>query len=255
MRKKIIIYSDEGVGPASLKFLFNSLKKLPFIETYEVIRRGHRYLIEENWVDNTALLVFPGGRDIYYHENLQGAPNATIRQFVESGGRFLGICAGGYYGCGSIIFEQGTDLEIIADRELSFFPGVARGPVYGTGIFRYGTESGACIADLKWSSKDHDFRKNFFSYFNGGCEFVNAHDHENVKVLAKYDDIEGQPVAIVECQVGQGKVILSGVHPEYDPSDFDQRDPYLQAIGKRLQKVDHLRSELFTKLIDRLLNE
>jgi glutamine amidotransferase-like uncharacterized protein len=253
MRKQIIIYSDEGVGPASLRYLFYSLQRIPFLKDYHVVRYGHRKLNEGNWQKKTALLVFPGGRDIYYHKALRGAPNRLIREYVESGGQFFGICAGAYYGAEAIVFEEGTELEIKDDRELGFFPGLARGPAYGRGMFRYGTESGARIAQLQWSQKDADHKKNFVSYFNGGCEFVDAEKHPNVTVLARYEDIDKSPTAIVECKVGNGKAILSGVHPEYDPNDFNQRDPYLQAIRKRLIKVDHLRKALFEKLIRRFV--
>ncbi len=253
MKKQIVVYSDEGVGPASLRYLVNSLKRISFLKEYQVVRYGHRQLSEGNWQEKTVLLVFPGGRDIYYHKHLEGAPNRVIRDYVEYGGNFLGICAGGYYGSGLISFEEGGELEIIEDRELGFFPGLARGPVYGNGMFRYGSESGARIAHLEWTEHGGDFKKKFVSYFNGGCEFVGAEDHENVKILARYEDVDKSPTAIVECMVGQGKAILSGVHPEYDPTDFHLNDPYLQAIGKRLIKVDHLRKSLYEKLLRRFI--
>lgn len=253
MKKQIVIYSDEGVGPVSLRYLVNSLKRVPFLKDYQLVRYGHQQLNTKNWQKNTALLVFPGGRDIYYHQSLKGTPNTIIRDYVENGGTFLGICAGGYYGARSISFEEGGELEVIEDRELCFFPGVARGPVYGNGLFRYGSESGARIAYLEWAEHGEDFKKAFVSYFNGGCEFVEAEGYENVKVLARYEDIEKTPTAIVECIIGEGKAILSGVHPEYDPIDFHQHDPYLQAIGSRLTKVDHLRKSLFEKLLRRCL--
>lgn len=254
MRKQIIVYSDEGAGPVSLRFLVNSLKRLPFLEGYRIIRLGSKQLQETLWQEETSLIIFPGGRDVYYHESLKGAPNNIIRNFVESGGSFLGICAGGYYGCGSISFDKGGKLEVVGERELKFFPGLAQGPVYGKGLFRYGSESGARIAQLQWTESGEDFKSNYVSYFNGGCEFVNAANHDNVTILAKYEDVERCPAAIVECRVGEGKAILSGVHPEYDPIDFHQNDPYLQAIGLRLSKVDHLRKPLFEKLIGKLLS-
>ena len=39
-------------------------------------------------------IVFPGGRDSPYHDKLKGPGNKLIRRFVESGGWYLGLCAG-----------------------------------------------------------------------------------------------------------------------------------------------------------------
>jgi hypothetical protein len=47
--------------------------------------------------------------------------------FVHSGGAYLGLCAGAYYACARVEFEPGSAMEVAGGRELSFFPGVARG--------------------------------------------------------------------------------------------------------------------------------
>jgi len=46
-------------------------------------------------------------------------------------GSFLGICAGGYYGSKFVEYQMGKVDEIKGERELEFFPGIARGPVFG----------------------------------------------------------------------------------------------------------------------------
>lgn len=51
-------------------------------------------------------------------------------EFVHAGGRYLGLCAGAYYGCARVVFEPGTPLEVVGDRELAFFPGIARGAAF-----------------------------------------------------------------------------------------------------------------------------
>lgn len=94
------------------------------------------------------MLVIPGGADLPYVNDLSGDGTARIRKYVESGGkiqhslktkanrltviigRYLGICAGGYFGASEVQFEKGTPLEVCGPRDLKFFPGVARGCVY-----------------------------------------------------------------------------------------------------------------------------
>ncbi len=164
------------------------------------------------------MLVMPGGRDIPFHEALKGRGNASIRHYVEQGGTYLGLCAGAYYGSDSVKFEEGQPLEVIAKRELKFFPGVASGPAYkGNERFSYTSESGSRQALVNWQDDE------FYAYFNGGCIFEEAENYECVSVLARYGDVKNTPAAIIECCVGQGKAILSGVHPEFPGSKTGYR--------------------------------
>jgi biotin--protein ligase len=41
-----------------------------------------------------------------------------IKEWVNEGGRYLGICAGGYFGCTEVIFDMGGDLEVKGTRDL-----------------------------------------------------------------------------------------------------------------------------------------
>lgn len=50
--------------------------------------------------------------------------------YVQSGGSYLGLCAGAYYASSQVEFEPGSTLEVVGDRELDFFPGTARGAAY-----------------------------------------------------------------------------------------------------------------------------
>ena len=86
--------------------------------------------IKNGALQGASLLVMPGGADLAYCEKLNGEGNALIRQFVENGGAYLGICAGAYYACNAIEWAMGTHQEIAGPRELAFYPAMASGPVY-----------------------------------------------------------------------------------------------------------------------------
>ena len=161
-----------------------------------------------------SLLIFPGGRDIPYHQALRGVANRHIHRFVQEGGSFLGLCAGGYYGSAEIEFEKGGALEVIAKRELQFFPGLARGPAYGLGKFCYQkrTRSADCPLTPLFFRQASQISA---AYYNGGCAFISPEEYEDVSVLARYADLPMEPAAIVQCRVGKGQAILCGVHPEY----------------------------------------
>ena len=147
--REVLVYNGEGVGPQSFRQAFEGLKReLPSFFVREVDARA---LLNEQWEERASLVAIPGGADIPYMRALNGEGNRRIRQFVEEGGLYLGICAGGYYGSSAIEFEKGNRLEVCGKRELSFFPGMAVGPAYGPNLFRYTSEAGARLAQVSWT--------------------------------------------------------------------------------------------------------
>jgi glutamine amidotransferase-like uncharacterized protein len=82
---------------------------------------------------------------------LNGAPNQRIRQFVEAGGTYLGICAGAYYACREIAFHAGTAGAICGQRELGFVDAVAVGslPELTRGIPYDATPRSAAAAEIR----------------------------------------------------------------------------------------------------------
>ncbi len=227
MPQQILIYKGAGANACCLRALSTQLRNLP-------VKLVDHVGLDEPWEAETQLLIFPGGRDIPYHNALKGPINARIRTFVEQGGRYLGICAGGYYGSQIVEFEKGHPLEVVATRELAFFPGIASGPAYGAGQFRYETEEGSKIALL---TLPHD--QTSTAYFNGGCTFLDATSHPNINILARYQDLPQQPAAIIECLIGKGSAILSGVHPEYPlphcAASETQRKSLFNSLLQRLE--------------------
>jgi biotin---protein ligase len=171
----------------------------------------------------------PGGADMGYCKTFNGAGNRRIAQFVYRGGAYLGLCAGGYYGSGRCEFEVGDPkMEVVGSRELSFFPGTCRGLAFAG--FVYGSDVGARAAKLrvkeeafKGMKSTENLSPEFKSYYNGGGVFVDAEKYEDqkVQILASYtEDLNvesgSEKAALVHCKIGEGNVVLSGVHPEYE---------------------------------------
>lgn len=248
----VLVYLDEGVGPVSSLLALKGLREVltPYSLIVKTINRFA--LANTSWEEETLLLVFPGGRDVPYHTFLQGKGNAKIAAFVEKGGAYLGLCAGAYYGSAAVEFEKGNLLEVCASRELAFFPGVAIGPAYGPNIFCYGSEKGSRAALIKWEGPELTSRE-YVLYFNGGCYFSEAEKYTNTKVLARYSDLYEQPAAIVQCRVGKGKALLCGVHPEYDFTALNPRDPYSHPVAKALKDEEQHRQAFWRFLVTSLL--
>jgi glutamine amidotransferase-like uncharacterized protein len=243
--KSIFLYRDEGVCPSSLRATVRSLRE----KTNRPIDLVNREAFLKNgWEEKAEMIIFPGGRDIPYLQALQGAANHRIRDYVINGGRYFGICAGAYYGSASICFEAGGVLEVIGKRELSFFPGCAEGPALGLGQFAYENSQGARIAPLLLDDC-YFSRPTIQAYYNGGCTFVQAALYPNVTVLAHYEELQEKSPAIILCQVGLGKALLSGVHPEYHTSDHNKISDIGIPLNELACKNSH-KNSFFYRLID-----
>ncbi|HEX2579300.1 MAG TPA: BPL-N domain-containing protein [Rhabdochlamydiaceae bacterium] len=247
--KQIIVYVDLGVDGASLKHTVKSLQREIDPAHYRIRRMDSKTLKSEGWEQETALLVVPGGRDVFYHEALDGQGTSKIRKFVEEGGSYLGICAGAYFGAEAIEFEKGGNSEVCAQRSLAFFPGLAEGPAYGKNKYRVDGLQGIEAARVSWKG-DH-----FHVYYNGGCQFIGAHEVPGVSVLSSYLELEGDPAAIISAEVGKGKVILSGVHFEYSVLALQRNNPYIEKIYTLLEKGENQRSQVFRETLSYLLQK
>lgn len=243
MKSHIYVYSGPGAALESLAqtmAIFQELASVP----YSIHKIGFRELKGGAWTKDAALLVMPGGADIPYAKYLSGEGTTKIREFVEQGGSYLGICAGAYFASAKITFEAGTPLEVHGIRELKFFPGIAEGPVLAP--YDYNSNSGARIAELRVKGSD----KLVFSHFNGGCHFVDAEKIPEVTVHATYG--KTGKAAIIEIKVRRGTVVLSGVHPEFSPHLMNLEDPYLKPIGEKLAFHEETRKELMKGILGKL---
>lgn len=246
MKRVIYIYGGPGVGELAGQLVptavtralaesptlgadadAGSVQRLPRIE---VRRIGPTEVIQGEWRADAMLFIMPGGADRPYQQALTGRGNEQLRAFVVEGGSYLGLCAGGYYGASRVVFDPGLPSAVVEDRELGFFPGVARGPAYGYGTYDPASSAGAHAAPLKLAQGGRAT-----VYYNGGAIFDGSSSSAAVEQLAWYEDLPGTPAAVVECFVGKGRAILSGVHPEYRERDLpnDVAPAVRMALGDR----------------------
>ncbi|KAF9942448.1 biotin holocarboxylase synthetase [Mortierella alpina] len=259
----VLVYSGEGTSRTSLAHTVRTLRTL-FSQHYDVMKIDAQGLLTEPWEESTVLLVIPGGRDLPYCKDLNGAANEKIRAYVEAGGRFWGVCAGAYYASDRVVFEVGTPLEVQGSRELKFFGGECRGVVYPG--FVYDSEQGANAVRIQLNEQVFVGEKLGFEetkvYFNGGGCFVDADKYPGTEVLAWYSssDASGQSAdtkkaAMIACQVGRGIALLTGVHPEYDAAHLDAANPEYgpqpNVVAMLLEK-DQERILLLRSLLSRL---
>ncbi|GAA99253.1 uncharacterized protein L969DRAFT_73058 [Mixia osmundae IAM 14324] len=212
----VLIYNDAGVSEASVKGIARCLKIL-LATTHDVLTVNAHTIANDPWQASTSLLVIPGGRDLPFTQRLNGKANACIRQWVEAGGSYLGICAGAYFASAHVDFEAGSALAVKGDRELSFFGGTCKGAAFPG--FVYESESGArhvpvALNQVHWSRVWSDVPSQAEVYWNGGGTFQISESTSRATVLATYSELDNAPAAVL-CHVGKGKALLWSAHPEY----------------------------------------
>ncbi|KAF9911935.1 biotin holocarboxylase synthetase [Lobosporangium transversale] len=258
----VLVYSGEGTSRISLAHTVRSLRSLVG-QHYDVMKIDAKGLLTEPWEESTALLVIPGGRDIPYTKDLNGAINQKIQAYVQGGGRFCGICAGAYFASDHIVFQVGTPIEVQGERELKFFAGECRGVVVPG--FVYDSEQGAKAVEIQLDRELLATHKLGFSstrvYFNGGGCFLDAEKYPGTQVLARYSGRNGEEShgvnapAIIICQVGNGLALLTGVHLEYDPAHLDSGNPEygpLPNVVTCLLESERERTSLLRSLLTKL---
>lgn len=230
----ILLYSGPGVSTTALAHTKRALQEL--CPSYDVRPTSALELALAPWQGTASLVVIPGGRDLPYvdefskprtrEDGSQVCAQDVVRDWVENGGSFIGICAGGYFASSRCTFEDGTDMQVVGERPgLQFFPGECRGTVYKG--FVYESDAGARVVRLKMPAQQAQQQPHRLAmHYNGGGAFINARGYESqgVTVLAKWpsddaalssvDDYAGE-AAIVHCKVGHGQAVLFGTHPEF----------------------------------------
>ena len=239
-KNTVYVYQDEGVSKESLQQTIHTLKAIlpPEFKLKAIHAKG---VIKQHWMKKAALFVMPGGADLPYMKQLNGKGNQRIKNYVQNGGAYLGICAGAYYAASHVEFDKGGPLEVIGNRELAFFKGKMIGPTLKP--YHYQDNRGASAAIMTRNIKPPE---TLAIYHNGGGYFEQAETHPNTTIIAYYNN---HLPAIVSIKYGQGRVVLSGVHIEYDAALLNKKDPYLSAAlidtlnasnQKRLALLDHI---------------
>ena len=200
----ILIYTDNVSNNHILYYALGKLrgkKSVHFVNANQILAGALSPAID--------LFVMPGGASRYKAAKLEGKANDLIKKYINSGGNYLGICAGAYMGCETTYWAKGQPFEIICQNPLNFFKGIAIGPIkdFGQASNYEGTDARLVKLEIKG--------KIVPSLYLGGCIFEPQQDGP-YEVLARFHELPEKPPAIVYGQYGQGSWLLSSTHPEYD---------------------------------------
>jgi len=146
--------------------------------------------VEDDFFDNVDMIAVPGGfGDADTYRTLLKNNQQRVREFVDSGGKYLGICMGAYW-AGSHYFNLLDGVDAVQY------------------LRRPGTDTRRPHAKempITWQGQPDSM------FWYDGCAFVG---NGRYKTIASYSN--GDPMAII-----QGNVGLIGCHPEAEYFWYD----------------------------------
>lgn len=224
----VLIYDSEGVSSECTKGTFDLLRNLVDDRNYQVSYFSNApHALNER---DIRLFVIPGGNYRLMAPKLSDSAEKIREIVTHQGASYLGICAGA-------IAAASTELLVCYDpidqssthesfRHYIFSPWI--GFEYFTRLNLY---SGRCAylhvknEKLSWTQVVNPAQP-FDLFFNHGVFFPNARVLEGVHSVLDYANYhfhaiynkktytEDSPAAAVFEKKGNGKVLLSGIHPE-----------------------------------------
>ena len=144
---------------------------------------------------NVGMIAFPGGKgDADHFDKIFKVTKDVIGEYVDRGGRYLGICMGAYW-ADKHYFNVLKDIECVQyiKRKTSEIK-----------------RSFPTTTIVNWSGEEQEM------FFYDGPTFISSKN--NFKTLAKYSN--GDPMAIIQKKIG-----LIGCHPESEKSWYK---PYIK---------------------------
>ena len=174
-----------------------------------------KHEVEDDFFNDVDVICFPGGiGDADSFESLTKANRQQINQFIERGGKYLGICMGAYWASDEYFgFLKDVEVEQYITRP-------------NTDTRRPHAKNLA----IEWLGEDVNM------FFYDGCAFGGG----QYEIIAKYKNDD--PMAII-----QGNVGLIGCHPESQASWYEE---YSWMRGKYHHGKQH---KLLLEFVNRLM--
>ena len=257
-RNKIYIYSDDGCSDVEtlellLKFWFSDIG----IDISKIDADG----VKKGKLDNKVLAFFmPGGKADNYYIKLLDFGNKKIRDYVANGGIYFGICAGAYYACREVQFEDKTEsLYAKGQYGLDLLNCVAKGTLYKElGISKFvKNPSSMAVVDLH----DNVRGEKYASLYHGGPFFDEIEENfETIADYVLYGKKDMKKHAIISSKFGKGKVLLSGVHFEIGPKEFGVMLPFMSKNNdylrcfRDIRNKENKRQKLLSDLMEKVRN-
>lgn len=206
---KIALYSGSGTGDGCV---LATTKMFEWMDLQ--VTQINADSINNSSLEKFDLICFPGGNMFQYSQDISSGGMNKIRNFINNGGCYIGICGGSYF-AGKQVIWQGNQLPM---NSLEIFPGTTQGPV---------DEIAPCpdcvMCKVNIVNNSHPITQTepdsaWIQYCYGPIFLPD--ENAEIDILGRYE-IGDQP-AIAAFEYGNGRVFIIGTHPEFEEnSDRD----------------------------------
>ena len=203
------IYTDQGCWDESVIASEKMLRWAGFTVT-----RIDADYINDHGLTGFSLLLVPGGDMYYYAQSISATGREKIRNFINNGGGYIGICGGAFFAATRVIW-RGQQLDMVP---LGLFEGDAVGPI--DDVIPY-PDYGMCrIENIEPAHPiNAGLGRSFSVLYYWGPGFV-PEPETQVSVLGTYS--AAAYTAMMAFDYGAGRVFIIGSHPEIEEdSDRD----------------------------------
>jgi glutamine amidotransferase-like uncharacterized protein len=164
--------------------------------------------VNDKSLDDFGIICFPGGDMYRYADDITSKGKGKLRDFVNAGGGYIGICAGAYFAAEKIIWA-GKD---IPTEPLGIFPGKAVGIIDEIAPFPKYAMCRVNVVDFEHPITARDIYSLWVLYYWGPRLIPKP--GTDVDVLGVYA-VGGDP-AMVAFEYGAGRVFLIGPVPDIE---------------------------------------
>lgn len=232
---RVALYNGKGVWGPSYRHLKRFLNRAGL--SFRVV---HPQEIKEGYLQNQnpELLIMPGGKSWEYLKQLGVEGQKQIKDYVQDGGSYLGICAGAFFAS--------------SDR----VGGHTTGP-YGVGLIEATAYDGKQLGDKNYKNgmKNFDlslagFKSRYRVLFLEGPYFRISEQEmarKNVQVFGRFSSTK--EISNIYFDAQKGKVALIAAHPEIEEwryllglwyRDPETDWPWLRAVTRALLEKQKL---------------
>lgn len=172
--------------------------------------------ILQGCLKNYSVLFLPGGRPDFYYNDLGVEGLDLIKNYVQMGGGYIGICGTGYLAAETNIWRGWAGDPRVYQRYhsglLGIFSGTADGPIED-----FAPSYRDLVCEIEIQNNSHPMNSGLpdtVTYvYDHGPMFI-IEDDTNDVILGR--SVKGDNVIIMCTQYYDGNIFLSSGHPEFD---------------------------------------